>query len=57
MNPYISLADAKLHEVKETKNLNNLPIDFENTFYKDWNDDIDFSQKSRNWFFGSRNRC
>ena len=35
MNPYISLPGAKLHEVKETKKLNNLPSDLKNTFYKD----------------------
>ena len=43
MNPYISLPRAKLHEVKQTKKLYNLPNDFENTFSKDWNDGMDFS--------------
>lgn len=43
-NAYISLPHAKLHENKETKNLNNLPSDFDFFFfYRDWLDGIDFS--------------
>lgn len=43
MNPYIYLLCAKLHGVKQTKKLSNLPNDFENTFSKDWIDGMDFS--------------
>lgn len=43
MNPYIYLLCAKLHGVKQTKKLNNLPSDYKNTFYKDRIDGIDFS--------------
>ena len=37
------MSRAKLHGVKQTKKLSNLPNDFENTFSKDWIDGMDFS--------------
>ena len=36
-----SLPRVRLHDKKETKKLNNLPINFEKNFYKSWAEQID----------------
>ena len=43
MSGFISLPQNKIHKKEETKKLN-LPSNFVESFYKDFLDDVDFSQ-------------